>query len=220
MKNDCRRFQENLRRWTLDQDPQALRDLESHAASCRDCGRDWNLESELSAAAKTLVRDWESPYLWTRIRSDLQSSRNLRAPWWRALPFPSLLTACLLLAAVGAAAWLALPSAGGLLRGWAGDPKLLSERALRQTEDAEREYAAAIDRLENLARDRLEEQPDDPLLASYRERLALIDEAIAECRRQIEENRFNAHLRQQMLVLYRDKRQTIADILNEETTQP
>jgi hypothetical protein len=93
---------------------------------------------------------------------------------------------------------------------------LLTERALRDVEGAETAYTQSIDALAKLAGARLED-PASPLLSSYREKLVVLDAAIAECRAQIARNRFNAHLRRELLSIYREKQRTLEQVLGEET---
>ncbi len=45
----------------------------------------------------------------------------------------------------------------------------------------------------------------------------LLDEAIAECQSNIDQNRQNAHLRKQLLSMYSDKQQTLQDVLREDS---
>jgi hypothetical protein len=59
-------------------------------------------------------------------------------------------------------------------------------------------------------------RPTSLLLANLRERLVVIDAAIADCRAEIERNRFNTHLRRQLLSIYQEKRRTLEQILDEE----
>jgi hypothetical protein len=54
-------------------------------------------------------------------------------------------------------------------------------------------------------------------MMSYREKLLLLDSAIAECRAQIERNRFNARLRQELLSLYQEKQRTLQQVMKEDT---
>jgi len=54
--------------------------------------------------------------------------------------------------------------------------------------------------------------PDSPLVVSLRERLMTIDAAIAEYRKEIDKNRFNAHLREQLLWIYQEKRRTLQEV--------
>jgi len=51
----------------------------------------------------------------------------------------------------------------------------------------------------------------------YREKLLLLDSAIAECRARIDRNRFNALLRRELLSLYQEKQHTLQQVMKEET---
>ena len=53
------------------------------------------------------------------------------------------------------------------------------------------------------------------MLVNYREKLALLDGAIAELKTNIEQNRFNTHLREELLAMYKEKQRTLQDILQE-----
>ena len=88
--------------------------------------------------------------------------------------------------------------------------------ALDDVERAEREHIAAIEKLERLAESKLDDA-ESPLLVSYKEKLMLLDDAIAECETNIQRNRQNAHLRKQLLSMYTDKQQTLQDVLREDT---
>jgi hypothetical protein len=57
-----------------------------------------------------------------------------------------------------------------------------------------------------------------PLLARYREKLRLLDAAIATCRAQLDRNRFNAHLRRELLSMYQEKRRTLQQLMEQETS--
>ena len=89
--------------------------------------------------------------------------------------------------------------------------RLLTEDALAAIEESEAKYVQAIDELTRLTAPRLD-MPDSPLLANLQERLAMIDAAIVEYRAEIARNRFNAHLRQQLLWIYQEKRRTLEQI--------
>jgi hypothetical protein len=83
-------------------------------------------------------------------------------------------------------------------------------------ERAERAHVAAIDKLENLAETKLDD-PESPLMISYKEKLMLLDDAIDECQANIDQNRQNAHLRKQLLAMYMEKQQTLHDVLREDS---
>ncbi len=93
--------------------------------------------------------------------------------------------------------------------------RLLTEEALGEVERAEAAYIRSIDRLSKLAAPQLQ-QASTPLMANYREKLLLLDSAIAECRAQLEQNRFNGHLRRELLAIYQMKQSTLTEVLQEE----
>jgi len=93
--------------------------------------------------------------------------------------------------------------------------RLLTEVALGEVERAETNYIRSIERLSKLAAPKLQ-SADSPLLANYREKLLVLDSAIAECRAQLDQNRFNAHLRRELLVIYQMKQATLTEVLQEE----
>src|SRR5207237_305070 len=74
----------------------------------------------------------------------------------------------------------------------------------------------ASDRVEKLAEPKLE-QAQSPLMVSYKEKLMLLDDAIADCRTAIRTNRQNANLRRQLLSIYTEKQRTLQDVLREES---
>ena len=201
-------------------EPAALEAARAHAETCPACRESLAAWDEASAAAPGLRRSWESPDLWPRIHRSLAEEsqrRTAREAGWRRW-----LT-------VAAAAGLAAVAASGLVlwRPWTetapatvlddSKRRLLTEQALQQVESSEADYVASIDKLAAVAQP-LVENPRSPLLASYREKLQLLDAAIVECRGAIERNRFNAHLRRELLSIYREKQRTLAAILEEERT--
>lgn len=153
--------------------------------------------------AKQLHHDWETPELWTSIERAAQARRRRRA-WLFAAP--------VLAAAAGLAIFLSpvLRRAPATLP--ANSP-LLTEQAMAEASAAEAAYRKSIDRLAQLASDKLS-NPATPLLRAYSQKLTVLDAAIAELNREIEHNGFNAHLHVQMSALYRDKQQTLEKVLH------
>lgn len=177
-------------------------------------------DDELAAAAKTLHREWKSPRLWPSIAAEIAADERARrrAAWTTSW------------ASMAAAAVVILSVAASLvLLGYrlfrtdrtaqqttaAGHP-LLSDEALSDIERAEARYIAAIEALATKAA-RATATPPSPLLVNLRERLLVIDAAIADCRAEIERNRFNTHLRRQLLSIYQEKRRTLEQILDQES---
>jgi hypothetical protein len=214
MSATCRELERALE--AQDAGPGRLAEVRAHAADCAACREGLALWDAVPEAARALRRRWDAPALWPRIAEALaEESSRPRAP--RLPAWLGVAAALALLALAGAAAWrlrqpTAAPEPGDVRI--AEEERLLSERALADVDRSEAEYVRSIDALARLAETRLA-RAESPLLMSYREKLLLLDAAIAECRRQAEGNRFNAHLRRELLELYRDKQLTLRAVMEE-----
>jgi hypothetical protein len=186
-------------------DPTEVEAAWLHAVDCARCRRTSEQWSELAAAARTMRREWESPNLWTRIQSDIAP----RTTNWIWMP----LAAAAVLVLTAAATWWSMRQPPGPQPASA-EHRLLGEQALQDVERAELDYVQSIERLSTLAAPALT-SPASELLTIHREKLLLLDAAITECRAQVERNRFNTHLRRELLAMYQEKRKTLEEILNE-----
>jgi hypothetical protein len=204
-------------------DPRALESVRPHAAGCPRCANRLRAFDEMSAAAPSLKKSWESPELWPKIRESLvresfvpatAPARPQRsAPTWPAwLPIAAI-AALFLVSMVGLQVFR--PSLGDRqifgVRPIPRDP-LLTDAALSDVERSEIEYVRSIENLSKLAQPRLETAAT-PLLLSYREKLLLLDNAIAELNGEIRLNRYNTHLRRQLLGMYAEKQRTLRDVM-------
>jgi hypothetical protein len=207
------------------QEPAALEAARAHAQSCARCQESLEIWGEIATAAPGLRQSWESPDLWPRIHRALAEEsqrRQAREGLWSWRRWRTAAAAAGLVAAVGS--WLVLrslapspalvPAPGPGSEG--PERRLLTERALQEVERSEAEYVASIDRLAKVAEPLLE-NPSTPLLASYREKVQLLDAAIADCRAEIGRNRFNAHLRRELLSIYQEKQRTLRALMKERT---
>jgi len=211
----CRDLDDALR----EQEPSALEAARAHATTCSECRATLALWDEIAAAAPQLRKAWPSPDLWPRIQRALaREVRHREARPRRLTRLPARLSLAAAAALVmAAAAWLSLHGPGRP----AGDDataggRFLTEQALRDVERSEAEYVASIDRLATLAEPRVR-QTDSPLLARYREKLRLLDAAIATCRAELDRNRFSAHLRRELLSIYQEKQRTLQQLMEQET---
>jgi hypothetical protein len=176
-------------------------------------------EAALSRAARALHEEWDSPHLWPRISAALRregaTSAAPRRRWYApASPSWRLAMAASALLTIGTTTWV-------VWRGVAPQPqpkttaavdeRLLTDEAVAAIEKSEAQYVRAIEELTRLTRPKLE-MPDSPLIVNLRERLMTIDAAIDEYRKEIDRNRFNAHLRQQLLWIYQEKRRTLEQV--------
>ena len=89
---------------------------------------------------------------------------------------------------------------------------LLKNRAVSEVEKAQASYEEAIEKLDAQARPQLE-NASTPLMASYREKLQVLDSAIAELKSQAGINPANGHLRRQLLAMYQEKQETLEQVL-------
>ncbi|HMA17225.1 MAG TPA: hypothetical protein VKS03_02205 [Thermoanaerobaculia bacterium] len=222
MTGECRRLDAALEA----RDPSALETGRRHAERCPRCAERLHAFDEISAAAPHLKKSWETPELWTKIRESLvrESFAASAAPVERERP-PRMAPTWPAWIPIAAIATLFVVSFVGLqvFRPALGDrqifgvrsfPKdvLMTDAALQDVEKSEREYVRSIENLARIARPRLE-TAETPLLLSYREKLLLLDNAIVELNGQIEQNRYNTHLRQQLLGIYAEKQQTLREVM-------
>lgn len=192
-----------------DGSPLAMETAAQHAKECAPCAETLAAWNDLSATAHSLRATWKSDLLWPRIEKSLRAERKsspLRRVWQYA-------AALLITAGLGATMFYALRLQ---TREAAFDRTILRVSALDEVERAELEHVRAIDRLEDLTEAKLE-GAETPLLIAYKEKLMLLDDAIAECQTNIDRNRQNAHLRRQLLTMYSEKQQTLQDVLREDS---
>lgn len=207
MNAGCAQFDELL----LEGDRASLAAAAEHAVSCAACMETLTAWNDLSGTAASMRSEWESDTLWPRIARALANERKETQPeravrprsWWLAA------AAVLLTFGIGGAGWYAGRSAQRDF-----DEIILRSSAVDEVTRAEQAHLAAIRQLERVAETALDEQPS-PLMVSYKEKLMLLDDAIAECETNIAQNRYNAHLRKQLLSMYSQKQQTLRQIVRE-----
>jgi hypothetical protein len=213
MSLSCRDLQTVLRSG----DPGERRELDRHALACEACREELERWDALSEAAPSLARRWESPELWGKIAAELSSQHRPRTGlslwlpgWWPAAAMASLfvLASAGLFVFRGSGGREIVPPASAL----ATRQRLLTDDALSDVERAETEYLASIERLSRLAAPRIR-NPTTPLMASYREKLIVLDSAIEGLRAELEQNRYNTHLRKELLTAYQEKQKTLEDVM-------
>ena len=203
----------------LDGSPEELAAFERHAESCAACAEELRAWKQLSTAAQELRDYRESPALWARVESALRQQQAAPAPrrnFWSSLDFLHHISPAWQSALVSAMVLLLAVSGGYIYTHRTPPPaasgsKLLKSPALAEVERTEREYMSAIDKLAASAGPEL--ATGTPIMASYREKLLVLDSAIADLRAQAGENPSNAHLRYQLLAMYQEKQQTLQDVL-------
>ena len=203
----------NLDDLLFDASPLSMRTAEEHAAQCPACAEKLEAWNEISATAKSLHTTWQSDLLWPRIERALNkeiAEEKRRSP---LRGFSRIAAAALLAIGLGGTVWFAVREQ---VRDAKFDTKIMTLSALDEAEKAEHAHIQAIANLEKLADAKLEDS-DSPLMGAYREKLMLLDDAIAECQANIDRNQQNAHLRAQLLSMYSEKHQTLRDVLREDS---
>ena len=193
--------------------------MEVHATLCAECTEELRAWKALSNAAEELRDYRENPVLWRRIEASLieEKQKSQKAWWewpmiWRHAPMAWQMV-------LAGAMVLALALTGGYIV-WHRDASqpvvangnFLKDQKLAEVERTEREYMKAIDQLAIEARPQMEAN-SSPLMASYQEKLMVLDSAINELRLQAGQNPSNAHLRYQLLAMYQAKEATLQEIL-------
>ena len=195
--------------------PELMPEAREHLKQCAACRREYRIWTEMSAAAKGLHEEWESPDLWGRIRASLDAEPKAKPAWWK----DRRLWAVAALLLVGICVALIRPWAHSVPPGQNNPPSLnagnrdfLTEQALNEVEKNETAYRQSIDKLSQLAAPKLQ-NPVSAIAVNYREKLVMLDSAIAETRANLDQNRFNVRLQTELANLYREKQETLKELL-------
>jgi len=220
----CRDLERALR----GEDPRLLEAVEEHARACAACGRELAEWNALRAAGPSLRKAWDSPQLWPRIRQSLsgESRRSMpeakpdsaaAAPARPALRWLPVAAMVALFSIATAGLWVFRNSGGRepLSSGWQTMRKpLLTDQAVDEVEAAEKTYVASIQKLSRLAEPRLADTAS-PMVVNYKEKLDLLDSAIADLKTSIDQNRYNTHLRKELIAVYQEKQRTLQNLMKE-----
>jgi hypothetical protein len=190
----------------LEGDSRSMELAEQHARRCPECAEKLDGWNDISETAQALQADWPSDMLWPRIQRSLAAEKRTRfiSTAWRVA------AAVILVVGMGTGSWLAARHSQEVTF----ERHLMSASALDEVEQAEKAHIAAIDHLAKVADTKIEEN-NSPLMVSYKEKLMLLDDAIAECQTNIDRNRQNAHLRKQLLAIYTEKQRTLEQVMRE-----
>ena len=198
----CNEFDDLL----LEGDDASMEKAAQHAAVCAECGEKLKSWKEISEIAPALHATWQSDLLLPRIQREI-SKKPKKVLMWQV--------AAVLILTFGIGGGTCFTVRVRRDRK-AFEQAILRTSALEQVEAAEKQHLQAIEQLERVAGPKLEE-PQTPLLVSYKEKLMLLDDAIGECQSNIKRNRENAYLRKQLLAIYSEKQKTLKDVLGEDS---
>lgn len=180
-----------------------------HLKHCAACRREYRLWNEISTTAKLLHEEWETPDLWPNIRKTIEAEPQPRSrPVWTKWQVWAVAATLVLAVAL----FFARPKAPASETVASGNQDFLTEQALHEVEANEAAYRRSIEKLSQLAQSKLKNL--NPATAvNYREKLLMLDTAISDTRASLDHNRFNVRLQMDLAGLYREKQQTLEELL-------
>ena len=191
--------------------PELLPDAREHAKVCDACRRELWLWSEMSTVAPGFREEWETPDLWPKIHQTLAAQQkaakrnNSRLNWRIIAGIAAVL-------AIAVSVFIMMYSRPAPTPAAPRDSDFLTEQTLKEVEQTEAAYRASIDKLSRLAQPKLNAS-ENPVAIAAREKLLVLDSEITNVRSTVAHNKFNAQLQTDLALLYRDKQDTLKEIL-------
>jgi len=199
--------------------PDLMAEAQEHLRECPACRNEYRIWNDISNVAKQLHCEWDSPDLWPSIRAAIEAEREIPKRTrmrWKLWVAAAAAAAVALFAIVRWPQTTTLrPKDNNQVAALSGRD-LLTEQALQEVEKNETAYQHSIEELFRLAQPKLDGRASSPIVASYREKLQILDSAILETRSNIAQNRFNACLQTELAGLYREKRHTLQEVLTDD----
>jgi hypothetical protein len=199
--------------------PELMPEAREHLKQCAACRREYRVWTEISTVAKELHEEWDSPELWPRIQGVLAAEPKRNKPvWWKEWKTWAIAAVALLgISAAVIRPWdfgkqPAAQTGASLTPFTSKDQSFLTEQALKEVERTEAAYRQSIDNLSKLAQPKLQ-NPVSAVAVNSREKLVMLDSAIAETRANLDQNRFNVSLQTELANLYREKQQTLKELI-------
>jgi hypothetical protein len=184
-----------------------------HLKSCAVCRREYRLWSDISSMARELHEEWETPALWPAIKETIEAERKPEIIWWKQWKTWAVAAALAIAIVLPVGLWRHSLATAPAATTQSSTPDFLTEQALREVEKSEAAYRQSIAKLSQLAAPKLS-SASSPEVVNEKERLALLDSAIAETRASVASNRFNIRLQTALADLYRQKQETLRDLLS------
>ncbi len=204
--------------WVVSDDPAERRQAAEHAAGCPRCAAKAAGFAELARLAGDWRQSPPEPSLDLEARiAATAADRPDSLEGGRRRFFVAVAAAAALMALAGGFLWEMERRGAGPTQ---TSGSILASRALADAEDAEREHARAIARLEEAARPLLERAGDPALpakeaakLLSYRDRLRYLDSTIADVKSYLDENPYQAKARAVLLASYVEKTEILREVV-------
>jgi hypothetical protein len=190
-----------------------------HLKTCAACRREYRLWNEISASAKELHQDWDTPALWPNILRALEAEPKPKSKpvWWKEWKTWAIAATIVVAAVLVSRPWEwgtspQVETATSLPAPLSSNRDFLTEQALQEVEKTEAAYRRSIEKLSRIAEPKLQKSAS-AVTVSYKEKLSMLDSAISETRTNLAQNRFNVHLQRELADLYREKQATLQELL-------
>jgi hypothetical protein len=197
--------------------PELMTEAREHLKTCANCRREYKLWTDISTTARDLHEEWDSPGLWSEIRKKLDAEPKPKPARWNDWRAWAVAATVVVGTSVGIRQWIVIsaPPAGSNTAQVAtaqGSRGFLTDQALQEVEKNEAAYRRSIEKLSQLAEPKLH-SPVSAMAMNCKEKLLMLDSAISETRSNLNQNRFNVHLQTELADLYREKQQTLQELL-------
>lgn len=179
--------------------------FQEHLKECSICQQKISEDEKLMTASRALRQPVESPGLWEKIEKSLIEEESKKNKTFHKY-FPIFRIAAVLVLIFGLTLIF-------ITRNKNQDSKLLVSSVLKQVEQKEKDLEETISELEKIALPKLSNMNLE-LMFLYRDRLETIEAQIVQCKDMLNENPANAHLRRYLLAAYKDKKETLSELLN------
>jgi len=193
------------------------KEFQEHIEKCESCKRYYETELILRKGAKRIRARRVPKSVWAGIEKSLEaeiakkrSRRGVFFGWLSGFDIQVFVKPAI---AFGMIIILSLVSYRLFFPGDNNRQELqrLQTEAVSDINEAQKYYLSAIQKLTVLA-DANKENIEPKLLAMYKEKLALIDESITECRQILEENIFNVNAQRFLFTAYQKKIDTLQEM--------
>lgn len=192
-----------------------MAEAREHVKTCAKCRQELRVWNEISDSARELHHDWQTPDLWPRIQRAIEAQEKPSAPWWKDWRLNFAIAAALIFTVLAPVLIHRYQPAKAIHNQQSDD--FLTEQALLEVEKNEAVYRKSIDQLAHLAQAKLQNS-SSPQSVNAEEKLLMLDAAIADTRNNIAVNRFNLQLQTTLSDLYREKQETLKELLTSDQT--